>query len=117
RRKMEAKSAGERNPESDLASVVNRNISALIERQMKEEKQKSATERLADRITSFTGSMVFVYVHVLAYGLWIIINPGWIPSGARFGPDVVNLAMEASVEAIFLSTFVLITQNRMATET
>jgi len=93
RRKMEAKSAGERNPESDLASVVNRNISALLERQMKEEKQKSATERLADRITSFTGSMVFVYVHVLAYGLWIIINLGWIPSVPRFDPTFVILAM------------------------
>ncbi|HUR46891.1 MAG TPA: DUF1003 domain-containing protein [Candidatus Saccharimonadales bacterium] len=70
---------------------------------------------MADRVTGFTGSMRFVYLHLLIFGLWIAINLGWIPFIPRFDPSFVVLAMAASVEAIFLSTFVLITQNRMAT--
>ena len=64
-------------------------------------------------ITQFTGSMKFVYLHVLIFGAWIIINLGITPL-PRFDPSFVILAMFASVEAIFLSTFVLISQNRMA---
>jgi uncharacterized membrane protein len=49
------------------------------------------------------------------YGFWIVANLGWIPGVPKFDPTFVVLAMEASVEAIFLSTFVLISQNRMMT--
>ena len=56
--------------------------------------------------------MPFVYLHLLMVGLWIVINLGWLPL-PRFDPSFVILAMVASVEAIFLSTFVLISQNRM----
>jgi len=60
--------------------------------------------------------MAFVWIHVVIYGLWILINVGRLPwlHIPRFDPTFVVLAMEASVEAIFLSTFVLISQNRMA---
>jgi uncharacterized membrane protein len=105
-------------PEQDvnpqLARVVGRNIRALLERRQQEEQRKTLQERLADNITAFTGSMTFVYVHLVVFGAWIIINLGWIPGIPRFDPSFVVLAMAASVEAIFLSTFVLITQNRMA---
>jgi uncharacterized membrane protein len=94
--------------------VVERNISALLDRRREENRAKTFQERIADRITRFAGSMVFVYLHVVIFGLWIFINVGWIPFIPRFDPSLVILAMEASVEAIFLSTFVLITQNRMA---
>lgn len=57
--------------------------------------------------------MRFVYLHLTVFGLWIVINLGWLPV-PRFDPSFVILAMVASVEAIFLSTFVLISQNRMA---
>src|SRR5438093_2408734 len=57
--------------------------------------------------------MPFVYLHLIIFGLWIIINLGWIPFLPAFDPTFVVLAMAASVEAIFLSTFVLISQNRM----
>lgn len=96
-----------------MAQVVERNITALIERRKETDRRKGWQERLADRITRFTGSMLFVYLHLVIYGLWITINLGWIPGVPRFDPTFVVLAMEASVEAIFLSTFVLITQNRM----
>ena len=64
--------------------------------------------------TRFTGSMRFVYIHLVVFGAWILINSGVIGGVPRFDPSFVVLAMVASVEAIFLSTFVLISQNRMA---
>lgn len=100
--------------ESQEMRVVERNIRALLDRRQQEEERKNLQDRIADRITVFTGSMPFVYVHLVIFGLWILINIGWIPL-PRFDPSLVILAMAASVEAIFLSTFVLITQNRMAT--
>lgn len=97
-----------------LASVLERNIAALVERRVREEREASLEERLADAITRFAGSMPFVYLHLAIFGLWIVANLGWLPGVPRFDPSFVILAMAASVEAIFLSTFVLITQNRMA---
>jgi uncharacterized membrane protein len=58
--------------------------------------------------------MRFVYLHLALYGCWILANLGWIPGVKPWDPTFVVLAMIASVEAIFLSTFILITQNRMA---
>jgi uncharacterized membrane protein len=58
--------------------------------------------------------MRFVYLHVALYGFWIVANLGWIPGLDPWDPSFVVLAMIASVEAIFLSTFILITQNRMS---
>src|SRR4051794_27914463 len=58
--------------------------------------------------------MPFVYIHLVVYGFWITANLGWIPGVPKWDESFVILAMEASVEAIFLSTFVLISQNRMA---
>ncbi|SNB48068.1 Uncharacterized membrane protein [Geobacter sp. DSM 9736] len=96
-----------------MAAVVDRNIAALLTRRQSEEKAKGLQERLADAITRFTGSMLFVYIHIVIFGLWILINAGFIRVIPRFDPSLVILAMAASVEAIFLSTFVLISQNRM----
>lgn len=97
-----------------LAPVLARNIAALQERRRREERQAGAQERVADAITAFTGSMRFVYLHVALFGFWIVANLGWIPGVPAWDPSFVVLAMIASVEAIFLSTFVLISQNRMA---
>ena len=97
-----------------MAGVVERNIRALTAHRSEEERKKSTQDRIADTITGFTGSMTFVYVHVVLFGLWISINLGWLPFVPKFDETFVVLAMVASVEAIFLSTFVLISQNRMA---
>jgi uncharacterized membrane protein len=103
----------DRNPE--LADVVHRNIRALLEARKRFEERKGRQERIADAITRFTGSLPFVYVHALWFGGWLIVNSGGVPGIRPFDPfPFVMLAMIASVEAIFLSTFVLISQNRMA---
>src|SRR5512132_3961177 len=68
------------------------------------ERAESAQNRIADRITKFAGSMLFVYLHVVWFGLWIGLGVEKYPFGL--------LTMIVSLEAIFLSTFVMISQNR-----
>src|SRR5205085_8869559 len=98
-----------------LAAVVHRNIAALVNFKKQHDSNKGLEERAADIITRFAGSMRFVYAHLALFAAWIIINLGAIPGLPTFDPyPFVMLAMFASVEAIFLSTFVLISQNRMA---
>ena len=92
-----------------------RNIRALLERRRADDHQRGWQDRLADGITRFTGSMRFVYLHLLVFGSWIVVNLPWSPL-PRFDPSYVVLATVASVEAIFLSTFILITQNRITVE-
>ena len=75
---------------------------ALVEHA--EQRAQSVQNRIADRITSFAGSMRFVYLHVLWFGLWIGLGVEEYPYGL--------LTMIVSLEAIFLSTFVMISQNR-----
>ncbi|MDQ4087897.1 MAG: DUF1003 domain-containing protein [Pseudomonadota bacterium] len=97
-----------------LNSSLRRNIDALRRRRQEEEANATFQERTASAITRFSGSMRFVFLHALVYGSWILANLGWIPGIRPWDPTFVVLAMIASVEAIFLSTFILITQNRMA---
>ncbi|MFC0410171.1 DUF1003 domain-containing protein [Roseomonas elaeocarpi] len=97
----------------NLNRSLRRNIEALEERRRAEAQAMTRQERVAEAITRFTGSMRFVYLHLALYGGWIVVNLGLIPRVPRFDPSFVVLAMVASVEAIFLSTFVLISQNRM----
>jgi uncharacterized membrane protein len=99
---------------SGLTPVLERNIRSLQFRRQREEASAGWQERTADAITRFTGSMTFVFLHLAAFGFWIIANLGWVPGVPAWDPSFVVLAMIASVEAIFLSTFVLISQNRMA---
>jgi uncharacterized membrane protein len=97
-----------------LSYSLRRNIEALEARRRHEAASATRQDRVADAITRFTGSMRFVYLHLALYGAWILVNLGVVPGVPRFDPSFVVLAMVASVEAIFLSTFVLISQNRMA---
>lgn len=101
-------------PPDSLSTSLRRNIHALEERREQEAARATLGERISDRITKFTGSLWFVLIHLVIYGAWIALNLGVVPGVSKFDPSFVILAMEASVEAIFLSTFVLITQNRMA---
>jgi uncharacterized membrane protein len=100
--------------EQGLNSSLRRNIDALRRRKEQEEAKASVEQRVAKAVTRFSGSMRFVYLHLALYGGWIVVNSGWVPGMRPWDPTFVVLAMIASVEAIFLSTFILITQNRMA---
>lgn len=91
--------------------VLTRNIEVLRDERARMVSQSPLSDRIADRITRFTGSMTFVVVHLAIVAGWILANTGALPVAA-FDPTFVILATAASVEAIFLSTFVLISQNR-----
>jgi uncharacterized membrane protein len=97
-----------------LTDVVQRNIDALLNARQRAEKQKSLADHLADSMTAVSGSMLFVYLHIAWFGLWILWNLGLIGL-SPFDPFPFGLlTMIVSLEAIFLSTFVLISQNRQA---
>lgn len=97
---------------SNMAGVMERNIKELTKLRQKEEKAKTTEEHIADRISCFAGSMSFVYVHILLFGLWVMWNLGLF--GIKpVDPSLSALSVFAAVEAIFLSTFVLISQNRL----
>jgi uncharacterized membrane protein len=98
---------------SASARVVERNIDALLAHRSEQEAALGWQDHLAARIACFAGSMTFVWLHLAGYGAWGLINLGLVPGITPFDPTFVVLAMIASVEAIFLSTFILITQNRM----
>ena len=71
----------------------------------KKKRAESVQNRIADDITKFAGSMAFVYLHVAMFALWMLVfeNAPW-----------PTLTLIVSLEAIFLSTFVMIGQNRQA---
>ena len=95
-----------------LATVVEQNIDSIVEMRRAEEQKKGIQERVADALTLFSGSMIFVYVHTLWFVIWIAMNVGWI-GRKPFDPFPFSLlTLIVSLEAIFLSTFVLISQNR-----
>jgi uncharacterized membrane protein len=97
-----------------MSAVVHRNIRALTEVRRREEHRKTASDRIADGVTKFAGSMWCVYGHALLFGGWLFLNSVDVPGVRKWDPfPFVMLAMFASVEAIFLSTFILISQNRM----
>lgn len=101
-----------RQTDEKMAGIVNRNIKALVARRREDENNKPVEERIADSITRFTSNMAFVYTHVVVFGVWILLNLGWF--GIKpFDPSFVDLSLITAIEAIFLSTFVLMSQNSL----
>lgn len=101
------------NTESELTRIVHNNIRTLLEVRNEHERQKDSSQRLADGITGFVGSMRFVFVHAVLVVLWLVYNSG-VFGLPPFDPyPFVGLAMVASVEAIFISTFIMVSQNRL----
>lgn len=110
---MEATANQKPPAEKKVSVVVERNVEALLEHRRREEAKRKIHGRIADGVTRFAGSSAFIYLHLLLFAAWFVINRGWTPI-APFDDTFYLLGTVASVEAIFLSTFVLITQNRMA---
>jgi uncharacterized membrane protein len=98
----------------DFSTVLDRNIKALRQRRKGEDAKAGPETRIAETITRFTGSMPFVYLHIVIVSIWVAANLEWISFIPAFDKTFVILATVTSVEGIFLSTFVLISQNRAA---
>ncbi|MHB9863425.1 DUF1003 domain-containing protein [Streptomyces sp. YIM S03343] len=76
---------------------------------------RGTEDRIADAITAFAGTMLFVYIHAAWFTVWIVCNEGAFGQGAIWDPFPFGLlTMIVSLEAIFLSTFVMVSQNRQA---
>jgi uncharacterized membrane protein len=101
-------------PEPKLPPPVERTVRAIMERRGREMRAAPFGERLAAAVTRFLGSMWSVAAHAAVFGFWLIANAGLVPGLAPWDPTFVMLGMIASVEAIFLTTFVLVSQNRLA---
>jgi uncharacterized membrane protein len=100
-----------------LADVIDRNIATMLHLREETARRRTVQARLADVITWFSGKMMFVYIHIVWFGAWILINAGLLPPFQPFDPFPYGLlTMIVSLEAIFLSTFVLISQNRLSVE-
>ena len=104
-----------RTPEGHRAApsaeqLTEQNVETVTRLEETAREQRTPTDRLAEKIAKFCGSMTFVWVHVVWFGSWILLNliPG-IPHVDPF--PFTFLTLIVSLEAIFLSTFILISQN------
>jgi uncharacterized membrane protein len=100
---------------STPSSHMEKNVRAVADLERAAMKERTPADRVSDSITRVVGSAGFVAVHVALFGLWIAVNVGWIRLVAPFDPFPFNfLTLVVSLEAIFLSIFVLMSQNRMS---
>jgi len=90
--------------------LTEQNVETVTRLEEAAREQRTPTDRLAEKIASFCGSMTFVWVHVVWFGGWILVN--LIPGIRHVDPfPFTFLTLIVSLEAIFLSTFILISQN------
>lgn len=95
--------------------AIRHNIDLIARMEEKFLRDRKLGERVADAIGTFSGSVTFVLFHAVAYTLWILINLRILPILPAFDPfPFMLLSMVVSLEAIFLSAFVLMKQNRMS---
>lgn len=81
----------------------------------KHDARRTAAEVIADKVTRFTGTVTFLLINAVWFLVWILVNLNLFPSIKAFDPfPFALLTMIVSLEAIFLSIFVLISQNRDA---
>ena len=110
------KRGSHRRRKAPLADVVERNITTLARLRSEDAHRRALQDVIADAITDFSGSMPFIYLHIVWFVGWFLLNSGWW-GWKPFDPFPYGLlTMIVSLEAIFLSTFVLISQNRQNEE-
>jgi uncharacterized membrane protein len=99
--------------EGSLSSLTKRNVEIIAQLEKSADAERSLTDRLADGISAFVGSMQFVYIHIAWFAVWIAASSlPFIPAAWRIDPfPFTFLTFVVSLEAIFLSTFILISQN------
>ena len=103
-----AKTSGE-----SPSKAVSANILSVSQMETSLEQKRTVVDRIADVIGGFSGSMTFVFIHMVWFVSWFVVNT--LPLGIKhFDPyPFILLAMVVSVEGVLLSTFVLMKQNRM----
>lgn len=95
-----------------VEELTEQNVKSIAELEKAAQSQQTSADRVADRITRFCGSMPFVWVHVIWFSGWIIVNTAF---AKKLDPYPFNfLTLIVSLEAIFLSTFIMISENRQS---
>jgi uncharacterized membrane protein len=113
-RHPQTKSGADDKTTPTVTRAIERYIRTIVHMRLKAARERTQEQRIADAITAFSGRMVFVYLHILWFSLWILLNSGLLAI-EPFDPFPYGLlTMIVSLEAIFLATFVLISQNRMS---
>ncbi|MFJ3304180.1 DUF1003 domain-containing protein [Streptomyces sp. NPDC086549] len=98
-----------------MGSAINEPHIRLRNEQAVLARMRGTQDRIADAITTFSGTMHFVYIHAVWFMVWIGFNEGLFGHSAVWDPYPFGLlTMIVSLEAIFLSTFVMVSQNRQA---
>src|SRR5262245_35787236 len=96
-----------------VPTPIRRNIESIAQLEQSFEQQRTTVDVVSDTVTRFTGSIRFILAHVLLFGSWILLNTVLLPEADRFDPFPFGfLGLMVGLEAIFLSTFVLMSQNR-----
>lgn len=110
---MKTRVAAQGTCSTSIAELTRRNVRAIAQIEEAANANRRMADRVADEITRFAGSMMFVYLHVFWFTLWILINTlSLVPPSWRFDPfPFTFLTLVVSLEAIFLSAFILISQN------
>jgi len=94
-----------------VEDLTQRNIETILQLEEAAKENRSLADRVADGISGFCGTMPFLWIHLIWFGGWIILN--LLPGIKHFDPFPFQfLTLVVSLEAIFLSTFILISQNR-----
>lgn len=93
-----------------VEELTEQNIEKVSKLEQAAREQRTSADRIAEHIASFCGSMAFVWVHVVWFGGWMLLNS--VPGVRHVDPfPFTFLTLIVSLEAIFLSTFILISQN------
>ncbi len=91
------------------------NINTVIALEEEARQRRTTADRMSDSIANFVGSIPFVVLHLIWFGVWVAINIGLVRGKFKFDPyPFALLCMLVSLEGVLLSTFVLIKQNRMS---
>ena len=98
----------------EVEQLTRRNVQRIQALERREHKKATAADRIADRITNFSGSIAFVWITILLIGGWVGANL-LLPARERIDPfPFPLLTLVLSIEAIFLSIFILMSQSRAA---
>lgn len=99
---------------SEAPDAVAKNIETILRLEDAAMRRRTLADKVADGIAGFVGTVLFVVLHLVWFGLWAGINTGALPILRAFDPYPFQLlCMIVSMEGVLLSTFVLIKQNRM----
>jgi uncharacterized membrane protein len=97
-----------------IDTIVERNIQAIAEMRRRADRRRSTEQRMVDGVARVVGSTRFVYAHLVFFAAWLVVNSGAIPGAPIFDPfPFVLLTTAVSLEAILLTSIILVNQNRM----